>query len=52
MKKIFMIALIITILIGGSLYFQNQSSYSEYVSMQEDKTISEELITVDNRPKE
>lgn len=52
MKKIFMIALTITILIGGSLYFQNQSSYSEYVSMQEDKTISGELITVDNNPKD
>ncbi|MEK4058313.1 MULTISPECIES: hypothetical protein [Paenibacillus] len=51
MKKIFMIALTITILIGGSLYFQNQSSYSEYVSMQADKTISEELNAVDNNPK-
>ncbi|RUT46321.1 hypothetical protein EJP82_12665 [Paenibacillus anaericanus] len=52
MRKIFMIALTISILIGGSLYFQNQSSYSEYVSMQENKTISKELITVDNNPKD
>ncbi|MEK3900939.1 MULTISPECIES: hypothetical protein [unclassified Paenibacillus] len=51
MKKILMIVLTITILIGGSLYFQNQSSYSEYASLQDDKTIPEELITVDNNPK-
>lgn len=50
-KKILMIVLTITILIGGSLYFQNQSSYSEYASLQDDKTIPEELITVDNNPK-
>ncbi|WP_438496091.1 hypothetical protein [Paenibacillus sp. IHBB 3054] len=52
MKKILMSVLTITILIGGSLYFKNQSSYSEYASMQDDKTISEELITVDNNPKD
>lgn len=52
MKKVLMSVLTITILIGGSLYFQNQSSYSEYASMQDDKTFSEELITVDNNPKD
>ncbi|CQR58235.1 hypothetical protein [Paenibacillus riograndensis] len=52
MKKIFMIALTITILIGGSLYFKNQSSYSEYASMRDDKTISGKLITIDNNPKD
>ncbi|MEK3769888.1 hypothetical protein MKY14_15100 [Paenibacillus sp. FSL R5-0887] len=52
MKKILMFVLTITILIGGSLYFQNQSSYSEYASIQDDKTISEDLITLDNNPKD
>lgn len=52
MKKILMIVLTITILIGGSLYFRNQSSYSEYASIQHEKNISEELLTVDNSPKD
>ncbi|KAF6557423.1 hypothetical protein G9G63_26330 [Paenibacillus sp. EKM202P] len=51
MKKVLMSVLTIIILIGGSLYFKNQSSYSEYASMQDDKTISGKLITADNNPK-
>lgn len=52
MKKILIITLTITILIGGSLYYQNQSSYSEYMTMQEGKINLNKLLTTDNSPKD
>lgn len=50
MKKILIVILTITILIAGSLYYQNQSSYSEYMNMQEGKRNLKKLTSTDNNP--
>lgn len=47
MRKILMIALAVVILIGGGIYFKNQSSYSEYEKMQDDKITSEGVVSGD-----
>lgn len=50
MKKIIVIALAIVILIGGSLYLKNQSSYSAYEGLQETATAPVVTPSGDNTP--
>lgn len=51
-KKIIIVALAIVVLIGGGIYFNNQSSYSEYERMQEAKIISEGIPAGDENPED
>jgi uncharacterized protein YxeA len=50
MKKIIVIALAIVILIGGSLYLRNQSSYSAYEGLQQTATTPIVTPSGDNTP--
>lgn len=47
MRKVLMIVLVLVVLVGGGIYFKNQSSYTEHEGMQDEKIISEGITAGD-----